>query len=74
MRGTVTRVETADDAFPTEYVVAATKSGADHLADLDGVGLVDRGRTYVDTDGRGRTGSEPSTPRRDGESSTSSTR
>jgi len=40
----------------TEYVVAATKNGTDYLADIDGLGLVDRGKTFVDTDGHGRTG------------------
>jgi alkyl hydroperoxide reductase subunit AhpF len=40
----------------SQYVVAATKNETDYLADLDGVGIVDRGKTFVDTDGRGRTG------------------
>jgi thioredoxin reductase len=50
-------VETDDDTqFLTEYVVAATKNETTYLADVDGVGLIDRGKTFVDTDERGRTG------------------
>jgi len=51
------RVETeAGDAFRTEYVVAATKNETSYLEDVDGVGILDRGKAYVDTDERGRTG------------------
>jgi thioredoxin reductase len=50
-------VETAaGDRYRTAYVVAATKNATDYLDDVDGVGLVDRGKTFVDTDERGRTG------------------
>ncbi|WP_134672187.1 FAD-binding protein [Halorussus marinus] len=50
-------VETTDrHGFRGEYVVAATKNETDYLADVDGVGIVDRGKTFVDTDERGRTG------------------
>ena len=45
-----------DDRYRTEYVVAATKNATDYLTDVDGVGIVDRGKTYVETDERGRTG------------------
>ena len=52
-------VETASgDRFHTEYVIAATKNTTDYLTDVDGVGIIDRGKTYVDTDERGRTGVE----------------
>ena len=66
LTATVTRVERSDDgfrveteagdAFRTEYVVAATKNETGYLADINGVGILDRGKTYVDTDERGRTG------------------
>ena len=52
-------VETASrDRYHTEYVIAATKNTTDYLADIDEVGIIDRGKTYVDTDERGRTGVE----------------
>jgi thioredoxin reductase len=63
---TVTRVEQADEGFAvetdageryhTQYVIAATKNTTEYLADLHGVGIIDRGKTFVDTDERGRTG------------------
>ncbi|WP_335999478.1 NAD(P)/FAD-dependent oxidoreductase [Halorientalis halophila] len=50
-------VETAaGEQFWADYVVAATKNEVDYLRGIDGVGFVDRGKTYVDTDERGRTG------------------
>jgi thioredoxin reductase len=65
---TVTAVEPAPDGFRaetaagdeivTEYVIAATKNTVDYLDDIDGVGIVDRGKSFVDTDERGRTGVE----------------
>jgi thioredoxin reductase (NADPH) len=65
-RGRVARVEATDggfevgtdggDRFHAEYVVAASKNVTDYLEGIDGVGIVDRGKTFVDTDGRGRTG------------------
>jgi len=63
---TVTSVEETDDGFAvetdagdryhTQYVVAATKNTVDYLEDVDGVGIIDRGKAFVDTDERGRTG------------------
>jgi thioredoxin reductase (NADPH) len=63
---TVATVEQADDGFAvrtesgeryhTEYVVAATKNETGYLDGIDGVGVIDRGKAYVDTDERGRTG------------------
>jgi thioredoxin reductase len=63
---TVTRVERLDtgfavateagDRYRTTYVVAATKNAAGYLDDVDGVGIIDRGKAFVDTDERGRTG------------------
>ncbi|MEE6209399.1 FAD-dependent oxidoreductase [Salarchaeum sp. III] len=50
------RVETADDAYATEYVITATKGDTSYLTGLEGVDIVDRGKTYVDVDERGRTG------------------
>ena len=37
-------------------VVAATKNTVDFLAGIDGVEILDRGKKFVDTDDRGRTG------------------
>jgi thioredoxin reductase len=49
-------VETADgDAYTSEYVVAATKNAVGYL-DVDGVGIIDRGKAFVDVDEGGRTG------------------
>jgi thioredoxin reductase len=49
-------VETAaGERYRTEYVVAATKNAVGYL-DVDGVGIIDRGKAFVDTDERGRTG------------------
>ena len=65
---TVTRVKETDEGFAvetetgdryrTEYVVAATKNAVGYLEDIDGVGIIDRGKAFVDTDERGRTGVE----------------
>lgn len=50
-------VETeAGDRHHTEYVVAATKNEVGYLDGVDGVGIIDRGKAFVDTDERGRTG------------------
>jgi len=50
-------VETeADERYRTKYVVAATKNAVGYLEDIDGVGIIDRGKAFVDTDERGRTG------------------
>jgi thioredoxin reductase len=49
-------VETAaGERYHTEYVVAATKNAVGYL-DVDGVGIIDRGKAFVGTDERGRTG------------------
>ena len=49
--------ETADDRQLTaSNVVAATKNTVDYLAGIDGVEILDRGKEFVDTDDRGRTG------------------
>ncbi|MBP1921540.1 thioredoxin reductase [Halorubrum alkaliphilum] len=51
------RVQTTDDDRVTaEYVIAATKNETAYLDGIDGVGLIDRGKAFVDTDERGRTG------------------
>jgi len=49
-------VETADgDRYRTKHVVAATKNEVGYL-DVDGVGVIDRGKAFVDVDEGGRTG------------------
>ncbi|WP_459190769.1 NAD(P)/FAD-dependent oxidoreductase [Halosimplex sp. J119] len=63
---TVETVENRDDGFAIEtdsgeryradHVIAATKNETTYLDGIDGVGIVDRGKEYVDTDERGRTG------------------
>ena len=65
---TVTEVTRADDGFVvetenddryrTECVVAATKNEVSYLDDIDGVGVIERGKAFVDVDERGRTGVE----------------
>ncbi len=61
----VTRVEETDEGFAVEtenerihtrYVLAATKNEVGYLEDVEGLGIVVRGKAYVDTDERGRTG------------------
>jgi thioredoxin reductase len=50
-------VETdADDRVRTRYAVAATKNEVGYLDGVEGVGILDRGKAYVDVDERGRTG------------------
>ncbi|MDZ5812168.1 FAD-binding protein [Halorubrum sp. AD140] len=44
------------DRIRTRYVVAATKNEVGYLDGIDGVGVLDRGKAYVDVDERGRTG------------------
>ncbi|RLM52528.1 FAD-binding protein [Halorubrum sp. Atlit-28R] len=44
------------DPVRTRYVVAATKNEVGYLEGVDGAGIVDRGKAYVDVDERGRTG------------------
>lgn len=64
--GRVARLERTATGFAAETdsgaeitatrVVAATKNTVDYLEPLDGVALIDRGKTFVETDDRGRTG------------------
>lgn len=50
-------VETqSDETLTATYVIAATKNTVDFIADIDGIDILDRGKTFVDTDERGRTG------------------
>lgn len=42
----------------SDYVIAATKNTTDYLETLDGVEIVDRGKKFVESDERGRTGVE----------------
>ncbi len=66
LEATVTGVDRTEDGFAVAtdggdrvdaaFVVAATKNTTDYLAGVDGVGVVDRGKTFVDADERGRTG------------------
>ena len=52
-------VETdAGERYTSDYVIAATKNETSYLSEIDGVGLIDRGKTFVDTDEHGRTGVE----------------
>jgi hypothetical protein len=54
--GTDRDPDDAGDPIRARHVVAATKNEVGYLADVDGVGILDRGKSYVDTDERGRTG------------------
>lgn len=66
LTGEVRRVEAVDEGFTVEtagcervrasYVIAATKNETGYLDGVDGVGIIDRGKTFVDVDERGRTG------------------
>jgi thioredoxin reductase len=50
-------VETsAGEGYWADYVVAATKNTVDYLRDVEGVGFVDRGKTFVDCNEYGETG------------------
>ncbi|ACV46528.1 MULTISPECIES: NAD(P)/FAD-dependent oxidoreductase [Halomicrobium] len=50
-------VETdAGERYTSDSVIAATKNETSYLSEIDGVGLIDRGKTFVDTDEHGRTG------------------
>jgi len=40
----------------SEYVIAATKNTVDYLRGIEGVGFVDRGKTFVDCNEHGETG------------------
>ena len=46
----------ADHRIQSRYVVAATKNEAGYLEEIDGLGIIDRGKAFVDVDERGRTG------------------
>jgi thioredoxin reductase len=49
--------ETEDGTQITaQYVIAATKNTVEFLAGIDGVEILDRGKQFVETDDRGRTG------------------
>jgi len=51
------RVETADGrAWDSRYVIAATKNTTDYLEELDGVGIISRGKKFIDVEEGGRTG------------------
>ena len=47
-----------DGRYHTEYVVAATKNEGGYLDGVDGVGVIERGKAFVDVDERSRTGVE----------------
>jgi len=50
-------VETAGgDRYRSRYVVAATKNETGYLDGVEGVGVIDRGKAFVDVDEGGRTG------------------
>lgn len=49
-------VETENERIHTQYVVAATKNEVGYLEGVEGLGIVVRGKAYVDVDERGRTG------------------
>ncbi|MFW5956370.1 MAG: FAD-dependent oxidoreductase [Halorhabdus sp.] len=51
------RIETAEEVLETSRVVLATKNTVDYL-DVEGVEIVDRGKTFLETDERGRTAVE----------------
>ena len=46
------------DTYESRYVIAATKNDVGYLQDIDDVGLIDRGKQFVDTTTGGRTGVE----------------
>ncbi len=48
----------SDESITAAYVVAATKNTVDFLAGIDGVEIVERGKSFVEADDRGRTGVE----------------
>ena len=45
-----------DERLWTRHVIAATKNEVGYLDGVEGVGILDRGKAYVDVDERGRTG------------------
>ncbi|GGJ10514.1 hypothetical protein GCM10008995_20410 [Halobellus salinus] len=46
----------AGGTLTATYVIAATKNTVDFVEGIDGVEIIDRGNTFVETDNRGRTG------------------
>lgn len=46
----------AGEVFTATSVVAATKNTVDFLEGIDGVEIIERGKSFVETDDRGRTG------------------
>lgn len=46
----------AGDQIQSRYVVAATKNEVGYLDAIEGLGIIDRGKAFVDVDERGRTG------------------
>ncbi len=46
----------AGDRIQSRYVVAATKNEIGYLDTIEGLGIIDRGKAFVDVDERGRTG------------------
>lgn len=51
------RIVTSDgSSWRAENVIAATKNETGYLVEMDGVEILDRGKTFVDVDERGRTG------------------
>jgi thioredoxin reductase len=46
------------DRYDAQFVIAATKNAVDFLEGVDGVEIVSRGKDFVETDDRGRTGVE----------------
>lgn len=45
-----------DERYQSTYVILATKNEVGYLEDLEGLGIIDRGSMFVETDERGRTG------------------
>lgn len=45
----------ASDSIDASQVIAATKNTVDYLEEMDGIEIVDRGKSFVETDERGRT-------------------
>ncbi|MFW6384005.1 MAG: FAD-binding protein [Halodesulfurarchaeum sp.] len=46
------------ETYDSQFVIAATKNTVDFLEGIDGVEIVSRGKDFVETDRRGRTGVE----------------
>ena len=44
------------ERFRTRFAICASKNEAGYLAGIDGVALIEEGKTFVETDRRGRTG------------------